>query len=262
MLKTDLRTTAILTLASIIGSLSVMPAIFAARAHTAAAAATPAWEVYATAIVQSVILFGITAFLGLRAARGAGLPGAPLVGAWAGGPPAPPLARAFLLALLLGLLAGAAVFLVDLYGFHAGAATIAADTGAEGSTRATAAFWTNLAGGLLYGGINEEIMLRLFLVSALVYLGGFVFGRPGAARPALVWTAIILAAVIFGLLHLPITSTMTAITPLIVARAIVLNAIVGLVAGGLYVRYGFEAAALSHAAAHIPIQLGVLLIAP
>ena len=132
MLKLDLRVSALLTAACIAGSLSAMPAIIAARARTDAAA-LPGWELWGSAVVQSIVYFGLLSFFGLRAARAARLPGAPLVTRWAGGPDAPPLARAFLLAIALGLCAGAAVFLADLYLFHDGptAETTAAASGAS-----------------------------------------------------------------------------------------------------------------------------------
>ena len=103
-------------------------------------------------------------------------------------------------------------------------------------------------------------MMRLFLLSALVYLLGFVAGHGAGARRVVIGVAIVVAAVAFGLAHLPITASMTEITPFIVLRAVVLNGIVGIVAGILYVRHGLEAAILAHAAAHLPIQGGVLVL--
>lgn len=257
MWKIDLRATLILTFLCILGSLSIMPAVLAARARVDAAA-VPWWELYGSAVLNSVILFGLAAFFGLRAARAAGLKGAPLFTQWAGGEKAPPLIAAFVLSAGLGIVAGAAVFLCDLYIFHSGAS---AATSTASEAAATTSFFENLLGGVLYGGINEEVLMRLFVLSALVYLGGFVAGRTPRGRAILFGIAIVLAAVGFGLAHLPITATMTEITPFIVLRAVVLNGIVGGLAGILYVRYGLEAAAVSHAAAHIPIQTGVLVLA-
>jgi len=50
----------------------------------------------------------------------------------------------------------------------------------------------------------------------------------------------------FGLGHLPLTAEFTLLTPLIVARAILLNGIIGIVAGLLYWRRGIEMAILFH----------------
>jgi membrane protease YdiL (CAAX protease family) len=58
-----------------------------------------------------------------------------------------------------------------------------------------------------YDGIAEEVLLRLFMMSFLVWLGCFLSktaqGKPTAA---VFWTANILAAVLFGLGHLPLAS--------------------------------------------------------
>jgi membrane protease YdiL (CAAX protease family) len=110
-----------------------------------------------------------------------------------------------------------------------------------------------------YGGIGEEILLRLFLVSMLV----FVFGKitrseTPLSRSGLVWSAIVLASIIFGLGHLPATSAIIELTPLVIARAIVLNGIAGLVLGWLYWRWGLESAII----AHFTADLMILIVLP
>lgn len=75
------------------------------------------------------------------------------------------------------------------------------------------------------------------------------------------WTAIILVAVLFGLGHLPTTSAMAPLTQMLVVRAVVLNAIAGIVFGYLYWKRGLEAAMLAHMSAHLVMQIpGVLLL--
>ena len=51
-----------------------------------------------------------------------------------------------------------------------------------------------------------------------------------------IWIAIIIAAIFFGIGHLTITSELAAITPAIIARAILLNGIGGVIFGWLYWR--------------------------
>jgi membrane protease YdiL (CAAX protease family) len=98
-----------------------------------------------------------------------------------------------------------------------------------------------------YGGIAEEIQLRLFLMSLLVWLGHFV-SRTGEGKPtsAVMWIAIIVAAVLFGLGHQPATAAVIPLTPLVVTRAIVLNGLGGVIFGWLYWKRGLEAAMISH----------------
>lgn len=71
------------------------------------------------------------------------------------------------------------------------------------------------------------------------------------------WTAIVISTVLFGLGHLPVTAALTVITPLVVARAIVLNGIGGLVFGWLYWKKGLEYSIVAHFAADI-VLLAVL----
>jgi membrane protease YdiL (CAAX protease family) len=70
-----------------------------------------------------------------------------------------------------------------------------------------------------------------------------------------IWLAIIISSVIFGLGHLPITSTLTSITPLIIVRAVVLNGVGGIIFGWLYWKKGLESAMISHFSADIVLQV-------
>ncbi len=77
-------------------------------------------------------------------------------------------------------------------------------------------------------------------------------GKPNATG---IWLAIIISAVIFGLGHLPITGTITSITPLIVVRAILLNGIGGIIFGWLYWKKGLESAMIGHFSADIVLHV-------
>jgi len=70
-----------------------------------------------------------------------------------------------------------------------------------------------------------------------------------------IWLAIVITAVLFGIGHLPITATLTTITPLIVARSIVLNGIAGIIFGWLYWKKGLESAMVSHFSADILLHV-------
>ncbi len=107
-----------------------------------------------------------------------------------------------------------------------------------------------------YGGINEEILLRLFMMSVLAWLGKFIShtadGRP---TTAVFWIANVLAAVLFGLGHLPATSMLLPLTPLVITRAIVLNGLLGIAFGYLYMKHGLESAMISHFSADIVLHV-------
>jgi membrane protease YdiL (CAAX protease family) len=68
-------------------------------------------------------------------------------------------------------------------------------------------------------------------------------------------TAIVAAAILFGLQHLPAASLTVAVTPLITVRAIVLNGIGGVIFGAMYWKRGLEAAMLSHFAADLVLHV-------
>jgi membrane protease YdiL (CAAX protease family) len=107
-----------------------------------------------------------------------------------------------------------------------------------------------------YGGIGEEILLRLFLMTLIVWII-FKIRKTADGKPTVIgiWLAIIISAVIFGLGHLPITGTLTAITPLVIVRAVLLNGVAGIIFGWLYWKKGLESAMISHFSADIVLQV-------
>lgn len=109
--------------------------------------------------------------------------------------------------------------------------------------------WQRLLASV-YGGVTEEILMRLFVMTLLVWIGMKLFRqeRPSTAN---IIISVSLAAVIFGLGHLPVTAALTDITPVVVLRAVVLNGIGGVVFGWLFWKQGLEAAMIAHFTADI-----------
>ena len=98
--------------------------------------------------------------------------------------------------------------------------------------------------------------MRLCFMSLLAWLGKFVNKTPeGRPTILILWIANILAAVLFGLGHLPATATLLPLTPLIVLRAIVLNGLLGIAFGYLYFTRGLESAMISHFSADIVLHV-------
>ncbi|GAG18864.1 unnamed protein product, partial [marine sediment metagenome] len=115
--------------------------------------------------------------------------------------------------------------------------------------------WTRLLLSL-YGGVAEELMMRLGLMTLLVWISWKVRAAPGGGPATLgVWTAIVVVNIIFGLGHLPMTARLMAITPLVVVRAVVLNSIAGIIFGWLYWQRGLEAAMVSHFSADVVLHV-------
>jgi membrane protease YdiL (CAAX protease family) len=68
---------------------------------------------------------------------------------------------------------------------------------------------------------------------------------------------VVIAAIVFGLGHLPATAMAMEITPAVILRAVLLNGILGVVFGWLFYRKGLEFAMISHFS--VDIVLHVLL---
>jgi membrane protease YdiL (CAAX protease family) len=112
----------------------------------------------------------------------------------------------------------------------------------------------------LYGGITEELLMRLGLLTVLAWLlGNISYTAQGLPSDAAICTAIIITAIAFGLGHLPATAALIPLTPAVVIRALALNGLAGLVFGYLYWAWGLESAIFSHFTADIVLHL---MIAP
>lgn len=110
-----------------------------------------------------------------------------------------------------------------------------------------AGFWTRISGAF-YGGTVEEILVRFGLLTALMVL----FRRTGIDG---FWPANLVAALVFGALHLPVLRLSgTPVTAGAVTAIIAGNTVPGLTFGWLYRRRGLEAAMLAHGAADVWLQ--------
>ena len=109
---------------------------------------------------------------------------------------------------------------------------------------------------VLYGGVIEEVMLRLFMMSLIAFLLHKLFDRK-KEKPAtgILVAANLIAALLFATGHLPATAVMMGITPMILVRCFLLNGGFGLLFGWLYRKYGLRYAMLAHAGCHIVSKL-------
>ena len=113
-----------------------------------------------------------------------------------------------------------------------------------------------LVSGLFYGGITEEIMLRWGALSFFAWAAWRLLQRGGGTPSRVVmWTAIALAALLFGMAHLPAAAALAPLDSVLVLRVVSLNALAGLFFGWLFWRYHLEAAMLAHASAHVGFAL-------
>ncbi|ELZ32418.1 Abortive infection protein [Halogeometricum pallidum JCM 14848] len=97
-------------------------------------------------------------------------------------------------------------------------------------------------------------MLRFGLMSVLAFVGWRVTGRrTDGPRPVVMWAAILVSAILFGLGHLPALAQSVDLTPALIARTVLLNAVAGILFGWLYWRRSLEAAMVAHASFHVPL---------
>ena len=109
-----------------------------------------------------------------------------------------------------------------------------------------------IIGGLLVGGVIEEVMMRLFLMSLLVFIMKKLFYKNEKEIPIKVYViANIISALLFAAGHIPSTMTMTEITPVILIRCFLFNGGFGLCFGYLYRKYGIGYAMISHGLCHL-----------
>ena len=115
----------------------------------------------------------------------------------------------------------------------------------------------NLLASVMLGGVVEEIMLRLFLMSLLALLLRKLFFHSRTEIPDGVFVAAnVISALVFAAGHLPATiSTFGGLTPLLVFRCFLLNGAFGLAFGWLYRRYGIWYAMLGHITVHVVSKL-------
>ena len=109
---------------------------------------------------------------------------------------------------------------------------------------------------VFYGGVIEEVMLRLFMMSLIAFLLHKLFGK-GKAWPDtwMLVTSNILAALLFAAGHLPMTFMTIGNTPMILFRCFLLNGGLGLLFGWLYRKYGLRYAMVAHAGCHVVSKL-------
>lgn len=114
---------------------------------------------------------------------------------------------------------------------------------------------SNILASIFYGGVIEEVLMRLFLMSLFAYLLWKLFARKHSVEriPGSIYIAAnILSATLFAAGHLPATvSIFGELSPLILFRCFLLNGGLGFVFGWLYYKYGIQYAALAHMGCHM-----------
>jgi membrane protease YdiL (CAAX protease family) len=237
-----LRQILILWAAGFIGVVAVLPLLLhslAALLDKAVAKGSSVPLFIGLTLLQSGVLLAIAVPVGLWAAYRVSLR-APLSEALATGGNLREATRPFLgTAILAGAVTGVVLWLLSAFVFGPSMPS-------EYTALHRSITWQGLPASL-YGGITEELFMRLFLLSLLSLVGRRVLAPTATGLPAApFWVANCLAALLFGLAHIPGLMASVPLTSAVWAYALVLNGICGLVFGWLYWRKGLEAAMLAH----------------
>lgn len=113
----------------------------------------------------------------------------------------------------------------------------------------------------LYGGLTEEILLRWGMMTLLVWALWRLLGKR-TERPAgwVFVVSIFVAALLFGIGHLPVASMLAGgeLTIPVSIYVIAANSLFGIVAGFLYWKRGLESAMMAHVFVHVMLLSAVV----
>lgn len=228
---------------------AVLPYIITVQADVLKAAPIPLPVLLLASVIQGLIFFAIIIFVGLRISQKLGLQIPILEKLLVGEKPDTDVKSIIKLSAFLGCLSGITMILLDSLLFS--------QLGIEELfEQISVPVWQGFLASF-YGGITEEIIMRLFFMTFILWITNKIIKIKGKAveNNWLMWSSIIIATLLFGIGHLPITATLTALTPMVIVRALVLNGIGGLVFGWLYWKKGLEGAMIAHFSTDIIIYV-------
>lgn len=254
-MKTNWKLFIILLIASIFGVIAVLPYTFTLQGGLPQNLPVPLYVLLLAQIIQNAVIFGVAIFIGLRLAKKVGL-GLPVLEGWLDGKEVKSSLKSILgISIGLGLLAGILIVGLDYLFAMAGVTINLVQAGPL-----TPPAWQGFLASF-YGGINEEIICRLFLMTLIAWLI-FKIKKTENEKPTKtgMWLALILAAIIFGIGHLPALIATTTLTPLLITRVIILNSVGGIIFGWLYWKKGLESSMIGHFSADIVLHVIMPLI--
>lgn len=117
---------------------------------------------------------------------------------------------------------------------------------AKKSVQPDVSLWKSLL-ATFQEGITDELLMRLLLMTFMVWLlRTFFFRSAGDPPKQLFHTAIVVSALLIAVGHLPTASSVWDLTPLVVIRVLLLSMIESVPYGFLFWRWGLEYAVIAH----------------
>jgi hypothetical protein len=214
------------------GTVAIIPYAFILNKEQLAEVPMPKWKLITLSVIQGTILFAILTLLGLLASDAIKL-------SISSSNPA------ILTSAMIGIVASIVLISIEVIIFRPYLPP------ALQESKHDIALWKRFL-ACFYGGISEEILTRLFLVSGMTWLISQITQQP---TDATVGYAIVLSALIFGIGHLPATVALTKLTPIVIIRALVLNGLIGIVFGWIFWTNGLVATMVAHFCADIVLHV-------
>lgn len=238
-----------LTLLAVVANMAIRPyALYLLAQLQPARAIGPSFFSALDVIVLNAGLSYLLILVSLHAARRLGLAWPPIDGWGTGADGASRRRDSVVTAILLG----AAAALLLAIGF-----VLIGDRWAMRSIHAPPIWMAALASP--GAGIYEEIWFRLGAMTLAAWLLKQLTGRRGST-PSILWTANLVAALLFGAAHLPQVNGLAPLTPSLIAAILVGNGCIGMACGWLYWRRGLVAAMIAHTTADLVLKVAIPLI--
>ncbi len=224
-----------------ISILCIFPYVFSIQGELLNKIGQPIETIFIAQFVQSLILFSVVIFFGLFLAKKLNFQ-LPLIEAILEKKDYKMVLKKILgKSIFLGIIVAVVIYVLDVFFIIQGTVI---------STHQNyAPIWQKLLAAV-YGGVAEEILMRLFLMMLFVWINVKLFKQAEPSKIGIM-LSIFLTAIIFGLGHLPLTASMITITPIVIMRAIILNGIGGIVFGWLFWKKGLESAIIAHFTADV-----------
>ena len=182
------------------------------------------------ACIQAIIVWGIIVFLGMRCAAKAHFKISATF----------PLRALLMPSIVGGFGVGGALILMDVFVFTPPITVVQVG-------------WMQGLLASFYGAINEEVFVRLFLLSLSVWILQTML--PKCKRDHIIWSGILFTSLLFGIGHLPALYKLVGFSVEGITRVIMLNGIAGTVFGYLYWRYGLVSSMFAHFIADIILHV-------
>ena len=238
----------VLLVAAICGVLALLPYVLVLFERVAKNAPDAEMSRVAFVTVQMLhlsLIFGLAIGFGLLLARRVGLR-LPLLSRWLEGEPTSPPAGSLRVAVVVGVAIGAYTVLA-LYGFVLPRIP-------QWPSEAAMPVWTRVL-ICFYGAINEELLMRLFVLGLLLWIVQKVTRGEGEPRGARFWIANVAAALVYGAAYLPAAGMVVPLTGFVVTSIVAVKAVAGVAFGELFRRRGLEAVMLAHFVSDILIHV-------